>query len=96
MHMGMHLFPQPGAARQKAGMPVDNLRFSTFSTVFSTGVFHRSFSTEICNSVYIRFSSFQNLFSTFPPLVDFAYPEIFVQNFALDSPLRRAPFPEKI
>jgi len=41
MHGNMHGFPQGPGNRQRAGIPVENTHFSTFSTDFSTTVFHR-------------------------------------------------------
>jgi len=40
MHQGMHTFPQERPRRERSEIPVDNSQFSTFSTDFSTGVFH--------------------------------------------------------
>ena len=40
MHRGMQTFPQEGAYVERGRIPVDNSEFSTFSTAFSTRVFH--------------------------------------------------------
>ena len=40
MHMCMQTFPQEGAYVERGRIPVDNSEFSTFSTAFSTRVFH--------------------------------------------------------
>ena len=41
MQSGMHIFPQEVWKMEREEIPVDNSEFSTFSTSFSTGVFHR-------------------------------------------------------
>ena len=41
MHGAMQTFPQEEAERERSEIPVDNSQFSTLSTDFSTGVFHR-------------------------------------------------------
>ena len=41
MHESIQTFPQDGRFFQRSEIPVDNSEFSTFSTEFSTGVFHR-------------------------------------------------------
>ena len=41
MQRGIQTFPQERQDLERGEIPVDNSQFSTFSTVFSTGVFHR-------------------------------------------------------
>ena len=52
--------PQAPVENQRDGIPVDNLEFSTFSTVFSTGVIHRACGLWIfifcCRHVWRRWS----------------------------------------
>ena len=43
----MQTFPQEGPELERGGIPVDKSQFSTFSTGFSTGVFHRGSSVWI-------------------------------------------------
>ncbi|MDY6179267.1 MAG: hypothetical protein SPI15_00280 [Candidatus Faecousia sp.] len=43
MKTGKEAFPQPVRKSERSKIPVDNREFSTFSTGFSTGVFHSLF-----------------------------------------------------
>lgn len=54
-----------GTGRQRGKIPVDNWEFSTFSTEFSTRVFHRAFPQGICKTVDIRVFPGFRLFSPF-------------------------------
>lgn len=49
MHGYMQTFPQEKQKKKRAKNPVDNSEFSTISTGFSTGVFHRRGMLWICS-----------------------------------------------
>lgn len=49
MQTGIHIFPQGERKNQRGRIPVENSEFSTFSTDFSTGVFHRQVELWIFN-----------------------------------------------
>jgi len=50
----MHTFPHAGPDFQRGGIPVENSYFSTFSTSFSTGLFHRAVKKNIQTGVDIN------------------------------------------
>ena len=55
MQTGMHSFPQGAVCRPGSQIPVENCEFSTFSTAFSTGVFHSKWGLWICRTDLHKF-----------------------------------------
>jgi len=80
MQEGMHGFPHPAAGLQTNRIPVENSHFSTFSTAFSTGVFHSPGNENIHFWVYITISTGFDRFSIFPQVVIFTIGVFFVQK----------------
>ena len=80
MHWCMQGYPHPGSGRETAGIPVENEHFSTFSTDFSTEVFHRGVETNMHSAVYIMISTGFDRILIFPRAVFFTTWKIFVQK----------------
>ena len=78
--LGKPTFPHPEGTLKTAGITVENSHFSTFSTAFSTGVFHREKHAGGKAGVYIIVSTPFDGFPIFPALVFFTNPEPFVQK----------------
>ena len=77
---GIGTFPHPDARGQTAGIPVENSHFSTFSTAFSTGVFHRTGGWGDVLRVNIMISTGFDRDSIFPGPVFFTIAGYFVQK----------------
>jgi hypothetical protein len=81
MQPGMQTFPQAGDAAHMAGIPVENTYFSTFSTSFSTTLFHRKEKTGYTKTVNINTFDKILYISIFCAVVVFTTGETFVQKF---------------
>lgn len=70
---------------ERERIPVDNSEFSTFSTVFSTGVIHRMAALWRRKKVHIKAWTGLWQISHFSAAVDFAHRKNFVKNLPLDK-----------
>ena len=92
MQTGMHIFPQDGGLVKEREIPVENSKFSTFSTGFSTRVFHSPVQRGIYrigshNSVSTPFDQIP----TFSPVVNFTTSGFLCKNSGLDRGWRERP-----